>query len=109
MSSNQITDCGTSMIFGGPSVFNYQTAITKTFVLPPHYRVKFEFKFWRYVKMLFIDWIPGQVLIIFFLLMEPKHTRTILIFQLVHKFAVVVLMDRFIQLAKQFIIMVTVR
>ncbi|CAD8079960.1 unnamed protein product [Paramecium primaurelia] len=47
MSSNQITDCGTSMIFGGPSVFNYQTAITKTFVLPPHYRVKFEFKFWR--------------------------------------------------------------
>ncbi|CAK92597.1 unnamed protein product (macronuclear) [Paramecium tetraurelia] len=47
MSSNHITDCGTSLIFGGPSVFNHQTAITKTFILPPHYKLQFDFKFWR--------------------------------------------------------------
>ncbi|CAK61015.1 unnamed protein product (macronuclear) [Paramecium tetraurelia] len=39
MSSNHIKDCGTASIFGGPLVFNYQTTITKTFILPPHYKV----------------------------------------------------------------------
>ncbi|CAD8156097.1 unnamed protein product [Paramecium octaurelia] len=46
-SSPYITDCGTSFIFGGLSVFTYKTAITKTFILPTHYKLKFEFKFWR--------------------------------------------------------------
>ncbi|CAK76180.1 unnamed protein product (macronuclear) [Paramecium tetraurelia] len=46
-SSPYITDCGSSYIFGGLSVFTYYTTITKTFILPPHYKLKLEFKFWR--------------------------------------------------------------
>ncbi|CAD8201482.1 unnamed protein product [Paramecium pentaurelia] len=47
LSSNYITNCGTSIIFGGLNIFDYQTTITKTFILPPHYKLKIEFKFWR--------------------------------------------------------------
>ncbi|CAD8179422.1 unnamed protein product [Paramecium octaurelia] len=63
ISLNHFTDCGTSWIFGGPSVFNYETAITKTFILPPHYKMKFEFKFWRldpWHGSFYIFFIDGQ-------------------------------------------------
>ncbi|CAD8198461.1 unnamed protein product [Paramecium octaurelia] len=45
--SNHITNCVTSDIFGGRFVFNSQTVITKTFILPPHYKLKIELNFWR--------------------------------------------------------------
>ncbi|CAK87306.1 unnamed protein product, partial (macronuclear) [Paramecium tetraurelia] len=52
--ANHITDCVTSDIFGGRFVFNSQTVITKTFILPPHYKVKVELNFWRSVLFKFL-------------------------------------------------------
>ncbi|CAK80827.1 unnamed protein product, partial (macronuclear) [Paramecium tetraurelia] len=61
--SNHVTNCVTSSIFGGRFVFNSQTVITKTYILPPHYKIQFEFKFWRldpWSSASYIFFINGQ-------------------------------------------------
>ncbi|CAD8207961.1 unnamed protein product [Paramecium octaurelia] len=61
--SNHITNCVTSDIYGGRLVFNSQTVITKTYILPPHYKIQFEFKFWRldpWSSAYYILFINGQ-------------------------------------------------
>ncbi|CAD8100896.1 unnamed protein product [Paramecium sonneborni] len=46
--SNHITNCVTSDIYGGRSVFSAQTFIMKMFIMPPHYKIQFELQFWRF-------------------------------------------------------------
>ncbi|CAD8151512.1 unnamed protein product [Paramecium pentaurelia] len=45
--SGPVSYCGSSKIFGGSPEFSYNTHIIKTFNLPPHYQLRFQFKFWH--------------------------------------------------------------